>query len=161
MLVLCVLPEMFSLIPPAILIDEPCTCTHINTHIFLQTMYTGMLMHMILSYICMHTLLQTPTLNTHTHTHTQSRPSPWKRDTSTLQLDTAWDEHITLWQIDGAGERQVGWKEGEGRVGRRLAFSSALEEFVLAAKLFLFFFIPFLLMKPTLCPHLYLPLSHS
>lgn len=102
-------------VPPAILIDEPCTRrdTHIRTktQILLQTVHTDMLMHMILSYICIHKLSHgTPTQNTH-----KSTPGPWERDTSTLQLDTAWDEHITLWQIEGMGERRMGWKQGGGK----------------------------------------------
>lgn len=63
-----------------------------------------------------------------------------------------WTHHV--WQIEGTEEKRVGWKEGERRKergeGGRLAFSSALEEFVLPAKFFLLFLIPFLLIKPTL-----------
>lgn len=83
--------------------------------------------------------------NTNTHTNLGLA---LERDTSTLQLDTAWDEHIILLTDRENGREESGMK-GERQEGWRLAFSSELEEFVLAAKFSLLFFsFPFFSSSP-------------
>lgn len=127
--------------------------THIKTHkSYFNNAHWYAYTHDPLLYMQTQTQAHPHGTDVHTNTQIQARPMRERQSRTAAGHGLRWTHYV--WQIEGTEEKRVGWKEGERRKergkGGRLAFSSALEEFVLPAKFFLLFLIPFLLIKPTL-----------